>query len=411
MASNADNGKAADPHNSTSATEYFGDLDDEGPRGPDAPITDDRLAEVMRHVEKAMQYVKAMSLVARAVYCQKAPLVPAYTELQEELGKESSVIAIFMGPWSIELITQMSRIFDHYTEKNADMWSAQINDCACAAKEFYELWGAAKEFYAHLSQDLARMEPLVEAVRKALAPETMKFIRERSVLGVRSLIKEDVFVALLFCPLIETWAEPFVKGGERDAYQKPSVAKDHWEATLAAALTVEETLIPAVNSMGRIATELEAFFGDLLRDMEVLGAVPTALPPLPEGPKKAVKKKWGTRKPKDPFIKDSQLEEESQELAPPPPLPPEKQAEIEAGRHKHYNIVRPKAFWIDKKCKELEGLKSNIVADLEYAPHDDEKEYALDWLENRKNVAGVDLVDIARLATRNPKIVQAMDPD
>merc|ERR1712194_112304 len=184
---------------------------------------------------------------------------------------------------------------------------------------------------------------------------------------------------------------------------------------LAAACTVTDTLIPAVQNMLRASELFEGFFRDLLREMEVAGAVPTPLPPLPDGPKKAVKKKWGSRKSKAPFIADSKLSglnvTEDEKLIDSSTLSPEKKAEWEVARQNPYTLIRPFAFWIAKRCKELIGLQSNILADLEYGPHVDFKEHALDFLENRKDKEGADLVDIARQATRIPSICTAMDPE
>merc|ERR1740121_1217256 len=329
--------------------------------------------------------------------------VPSYTRLQQEFTKESCILRFFMVPWSIELFTQLKRLANAYIESTFDVWSRQINDVGALAKEYHVLCHCMLEFYDHLAADLARLPDFVQEVREALMPETMKFQREIGVLSIRSLIKEDVFIPLLFIPVVEGQAEKYVHGGERKEFQKPVIAKDQFEAALASSLTITDSLMPAVVKMAQLVRQCEVFFGDVVAELLVLGSIPTSL-------ENRFKRKDRKKIPFGAVVDPNEKEEEEEEDPGPPPLSPEDQAALDAKRKVHYEIVRPKAFWILKGCLDLEATAGNINEDLELTD-DGEKAHALEWLETKQNASGTDIIDVARANTRNVEISDAMDPN
>uniref|UniRef100_A0A7S2HQS8 Uncharacterized protein n=1 Tax=Zooxanthella nutricula TaxID=1333877 RepID=A0A7S2HQS8_9DINO len=347
-----------------------------------------------------------MSLAIRGMYSFQTEFVASFTALQQELNQEASVFRVFLVPLALEVVTQLMRFLDNYVSKDFDIWARTIDETARGAKEYQILFHCLAEFFEHIGRDLVKYPKMIQEVRQALVGETIKFQREAGILGITSLVKDDVFVSLLFVPEVDFYAAPLVHGGERQEFKKPVVAKDPFERAVAAASAVEATLVPVVGKFERLLRDLADFSADLLAELEDdLGA--SSAPPPP--PKK--RDPWADfGKTKEEIAEDRRREEEEEAANAPVPLDPVSQAKLEARRRRHFDVFGPKAHWMLRSCRAMTAMCGNIISDLVCVPAPEPKDYAQKWLESRQNAAGQDIIDVARAATENVEITDAMDP-
>lgn len=374
-------------------------------------ISDLRLGDLVLLLDQFPQLLRAMSLSVRSMYTTRSTKmvsVPAVFEtLQQAFAQEAAVLRHVLVPLTIQVILQMQCLVDHYTMGAFAVWDRRINDTAASVKEYQVLSRCLAEFYEHLHRDAGKLPPLVRAVREALQTESMKFSQQAGVLSIKCLVKDPAFVPLLFVPEVDYYAAPMVHGGETNDFRKPAVAKDIHERAFTSAMTLTNTLIPAVDKASRIFRELDNFFTDMLAELQELGAVPTPL----EDPLVAARK---ARKPTpwEKMAKGKEEEQKEEEVDPgPPPLSPAAQAARQAKRQRHFDIVKPKAAWMERSIRQLPPVVGNITTDLECTLEPEPSNYAEEWLEQTtKTATGEDIVDVARAATLNVEIKAALDP-
>lgn len=372
----------------------------------DRTITEIRLTDMVLWVGLVPGYLRAISLSIRSIFSLKTQWVPTFTALQHSITPEASVLRLFLLPLTVEVFIQLEGLLSCYLENTFEVWARTINDSARYVREFKVLFRCLCEYWDHMSNDLSRFEGEVQIVRDSLAGETHKFRREDNVLSVRSLVKENLFVRLLFVPDINAYAARYAKGDGIGPFEAPAVAKGDFEISFAAACSITDSMFPAINKLRTITKNIELLFEDLLWEMEDVFWADSRPPPPPKQ-----KDPWANYgKNADEIQAERDAEEEAERALVRPVPPPEVKKVIDKKMASHFAITKCKAYWINTSRRAIVAERVSIDGDTINTPTPEPPEYAQNWAEERKNEAGGDIVDTARAATTNVEIVGALDP-
>lgn len=301
------------------------------------------------NLEQILEFVPCVAWACRAVYAEDAKWITPFQKLRENLQKEACVFKQGLLPLTLAIITGMSTfLHSEYLDIELNVWRKRIDKVVEGAVEQSKLFTCLAEFYRYLNAEVCGRAAAAREILDTVLFEARAFDKTRRIVHVKSNVREEIWVPLLFAPYIGCFATPWAVKNEDSSMSKRIAAKSEGEMAVAAAWCQTDTLAPAILKVAGALDGISEFFSLLLPPLEVLATAEDKEDPV-----------W------------------------------EEQTEFQL------RLIKERAFRLRMKCLDLVALQSSMEFTLEPVPNMTDEvvdEYVKEWLASKKAPAELSLV-------------------
>lgn len=382
-----------EPRSATSAVgEDLGDVDTGASGDPGDATTDASAAQAvadaitlqdMRRlrdsVVKSGSYLRGFTLSFRSIFECKTKWLTDYNVMKQELLRPGHVAKFFILPFTLVVITTMSRFSDKSIDWEYDQWRDSLPKVAQDAREHLAMCECLMAYYRCLHKSMEHLPGLASKALQSIIAEANKIRKEYRIVEMRSRVKDTdswhgrLFVPLLFVPVVGDRAaaltpwDPF--GNLERELEKPRQVRGEPNVCAAAVLALTESLMPLTLEMANLLDEMADVLHTVVKELEYMD---------PEAVAK-IKEHEVDLKNFDPtaFL-------QGQENVTPVAPYVEEEDPMAARKRSHFKVVSEDAWKMANHCVDYGLLQTMYEDDLDYVPFLDDKEYFVSWAETQE---------------------------
>jgi len=262
--------------------------------------------------------------------------------------KEACVFKQGLLPLTLAVVTGLATfLYSDYLDSELNVFRRRLDKVVEGAVEQSKLFCFLAAYFRHLAADVGSSEASAKEIFDTVLFETRAFEKTRKVLHIKSNIREEVWLPLLFAPYVGCFATPWAVKNEDSSTSKKIAAKTEGEMAVAAGFVSTETLPVALLRVATALDRISGFFAMLLPPLEELSTAADREDPV-----------WQEK---------TQFQ---------------------------YAMIKERAFRFRLVCLDLVALQSTMEFTLEPIPNMTDEvvdEYVKDWLDKKKAPAELQL--------------------
>lgn len=195
--------------------------------------------------------MRLFSLALRSLYADKAvggdsKSAREFRKLRDATRNDAMVYLKGVLPLSTKFVASISEYFEYYDALEFEKWCEMLSDILEETATYKQLAEALVKIHEDILVPLKKRQDEAKVILREFEGLQQEYERQKKDLEERAQTKRGWAIAFAFIPLVNAIATPLFKGSA-DLYLAEAIAKGaEAEIQEAAALTVSEALIPAL---------------------------------------------------------------------------------------------------------------------------------------------------------------------
>lgn len=198
--------------------------------------------------------MRLFSLSMRSLYAENnvgssSELATKFIKLRDDTRNDAMMYLKGVLPVSAKFVASISEYFEYYDALNYDEWSEMLSDIIQETLTYKELCETLVKMHEDLLVTLKKRKDQAEVIAREFKDLKEEFERKKKELEAKAKTKRWWAVGLAAVPAVSVIASPILANSANKDLAKAVAKGTQAKVQEAAAITVSETLIPALEAL------------------------------------------------------------------------------------------------------------------------------------------------------------------
>jgi len=209
--------------------------------------------ELLEQLKSMPVDMRLFSLSMRSLYAENnvgssSELAIKFTKLRDDTRNDAMIYLKGVLPVSTKFVASISEYFEYYDALNYDEWSEMLSDIIQETVSYKELCETLVKMHQDLLVTLKKRKDQAEVVAREFKDLKEEFERKKKELEAKAKTKRWWALGLSFVPGVNAIASPLLADSANKDLAEAVAKGAQAKVQEAAAITVSETLIPALEA-------------------------------------------------------------------------------------------------------------------------------------------------------------------